>query len=276
MSDTKQKVLDRPAAPKDLADWLLARGRHWVTTAEVANLIDIPADQVWAIAARLVKKNQLFSPTRGAYVPIPPEFRSWGVIPASHFIDALMKYLGHNYYVGYLSAAEVHGSAHQRPQVFQVLTSARLRDRIFGRVRIEFTSSAHLSRRPVVTVNTPTGVMKVSSPEVTVFDLVADPQHGGGLSNIATVIAELLEAKCLSNTALAQVAGQYRIAVRQRVGWLFDSVIPHVGSEFDLSALALTVRERAEPAPLDASGRRAGHLDDRWNILVNTDVEPDL
>lgn len=276
VNDTRQKVLDRPPAPKDLADWLLARGRHWVTTAEIANLIDIPADQVWAAAARLVKKNQLFSPTRGAYVPIPPEFRSWGAVPASHFIDALMKYLGHGYYVGYLSAAEVHGSAYQRPQVFQVLTPARLKDRIFGRVRIEFTSSAHLSHRPVITVNTPTGVMKVSSPEVTVFDLVADPRHGGGLSNIATVIAELLDTDRLSNTALAEIAGLYRVAVRQRVGWLIDSVIPHVGSEFDLSALANTVGDRTEPTPLDASGRRAGHLDDRWNILVNTDVEPDL
>ena len=44
-----------------------------------------------------------------------PEFRSWGVVPASHFIGALMKHLGHDYYVGYLSATEVLGSAHQAP-----------------------------------------------------------------------------------------------------------------------------------------------------------------
>ncbi|MCX6536905.1 MAG: type IV toxin-antitoxin system AbiEi family antitoxin [Actinobacteria bacterium] len=276
MNDTMRKASDRPAAPKDLADWLLARGQHWVTTPEVADLFEMPTNQVWAAAARLVKKNQLFSPTRGAYVPIPPEFRFWGAVPASHFIDALMKHLGHDYYVGYLSAAEVHGSAHQRPQVFQVLTSARLKDRTFGRVRIEFTSSAHLSRRPVVSVNNPTGVMKVSSPEVTVFDLVASPQHGGGLSNIATVIAELLDTNRLSNSALAEIAGLYSVAVRQRVGWLFDSVLSHISSEFDLSALAQTINGRVEPTPLDASGQRAGHLDDRWNILVNTDVEPDL
>ncbi|MHB1090152.1 MAG: type IV toxin-antitoxin system AbiEi family antitoxin, partial [Ilumatobacteraceae bacterium] len=122
----------------------------------------------------------------------------------------------------------------------------------------------------------PTGVMRVSSPEVTVFDLVADPQHGGGLSNIATVIAELLDTGRLSNTALAEVAGLYRVAVRQRVGWLIDKVLPRVGSKFDLFALAHAVHERVEPTPLDAAGRRAGHLDSRWNILVNTDVEPDL
>jgi len=209
-------------------------------------------------------------------VPIPPEFRSWGVVPASHFIDALMKHLDHDYYVGYLSAAEVHGSAHQRPQVFQVLTSARLKDRRFGRVRIEFTFATHLSRRPVVKVNTPTGVMRVSSPEVTVFDLVASPHHGGGLSNIATVIAELIEADRLSSTALAGIADLYRVAVRQRVGWIIERAVARASSKFDLSTLARSVRERSEPTPLDASGRRAGKLNDRWNILVNSDVEPDL
>ena len=42
---------------------------------------------------------------------IPPEFRSWGAVPATHFIDPMMRFLGHDYYVGYLSAAEAHGAA---------------------------------------------------------------------------------------------------------------------------------------------------------------------
>ena len=124
-------------------------------------------------------------------MPIPPEFRTWGAVPASHFIDPLMRYLGHDYYVGFLSAAEFHGAAHQRPQVFQVVTSGRLRDRAFGRVRIEFTTSSDTAARPVVERNTPTGTMRVASPEVTVLDLVAY-RRGGGISNVATVVGELV------------------------------------------------------------------------------------
>ncbi|MHB1615419.1 MAG: type IV toxin-antitoxin system AbiEi family antitoxin [Actinomycetes bacterium] len=101
-------------------------------------------------------------------------------MPASHFIDPFMRYLGHPYYVGLLSAAEIHGAAHQRPQVFQVITPARLRDRTFGRVRIEFISAVQASARPTATVNTPTGTMRVATPEVTLLDLVAAPQRGGG------------------------------------------------------------------------------------------------
>src|SRR5690606_31080603 len=133
------------------------------------------------------------SPTKGLYVVVPAEYRSWGAVPAAHFIDALMGHLGHEYYVALLSAAEVHGFAHQRPQVFQVMTPARLRDRSFGRVRIQFISETSMAGRRVDVVNTPTGTMRVSSVETTVLDLVAHPRKSGGLSNVATIVGELLD-----------------------------------------------------------------------------------
>jgi hypothetical protein len=34
-----------------------------------------------------------------------------------------MKYLGREYYVGLLNAAALHGSAHQQPQEFTVITN---------------------------------------------------------------------------------------------------------------------------------------------------------
>ena len=77
-------------------------------------------------------------------MPIPAEYRSWRAVPASHFIDPMMRHLDHGYYVGYLSAAEVHGAAHQRPQVFQVITDARLNDRTFDRSE----SSSQPRRKP--------------------------------------------------------------------------------------------------------------------------------
>lgn len=87
-----------------------------------------------------------FSPSRGMYVLIPPQFRTWRAVPASHFIDDMMRFLGHAYYVGFLSAAEVHDAGHQRPQTFQVATSERLSTRTFGRVRVEFVLNTRTSR----------------------------------------------------------------------------------------------------------------------------------
>ena len=125
MLDTKPR---RDAViPADLADELIAHGRHFATLEELAALLTVPKQQVPAIMQRLRVKRRFFSPTRGVYVPIPPEYRSWGAVPASHFIDPLMNHLGHPYYVGYLSAAEVYGAAHRRPQVFQVVSDVQVR-----------------------------------------------------------------------------------------------------------------------------------------------------
>jgi predicted transcriptional regulator of viral defense system len=266
-----------PGPPtRELADWLISHGQHWVTLAQVSELLTLPPEQVPPIMARLRRNGKVFSPLRGAYVPIPPEYRSWRAVPASHFIDPLMAHLGHSYYVGLLSAAEIHGAAHQRPQIFQVVTTGRLRDRGFGRVKIEFVSDARSDKHPVMRVNTPTGTMNVSTPEVTLLDLVASPPHGGGLSNVATVAGELLQEGRLDARAFADAASTYPISVIQRTGWLLDEVAAVTDTDIDTEALAALARRRVEPTPLSASGKRAGPIDERWNVRLNTTVEPDL
>ena len=267
--------LEGDVEPRQLADWLLSRGRSWVTTDEAAELLGIPVEHVSPTLARWRRTGHLFSPTRGAYVPIPPEFRTWGAVPAVNFVDQMMRHLGHPYYVGLLSAAEIHGFAHQRPQVFQIVTPARLRDRAFGRVRLSFITVADIESRPTVTRNTPTGTMQVSTPEVTLLDLVSMPRRGGGLSNVATIAGEMLDENALDLAALAAVVEQYPAAVVQRTGFLLDRVARVVDVEVDLDALHDVASRRLSRVRLRPSGP-TGPLDDRWSILVNTPIEPDL
>jgi predicted transcriptional regulator of viral defense system len=118
--------------------------------------------------------------------------------------------------------------------------------------------------------------MKVSVPEITVLDLVASPAHGGGLSNIATVLGGLLGDGLLDVQRLAALAKDYPAAVSQRAGWLLELVAGELGAEVDLSPLAEVAHARLKPTPLAASGPHAGPINERWNIVVNTDVEPDL
>lgn len=261
--------------PRNLADWLLSCGRHWVTTIEAAEVLGIPVEHVSPTLARWRRNGHLFSPTKGAYVPIPPEYRSWGAVPAVQFIDPLMAHLGHPYYVGLLSAAELLGFAHQRPQVFQVITPARLRGRSFGRVHLAFVTVADLASRSTATRNTPTGIVRVSTPEVTLLDLVSMPDRGGGLSNVATIAGEMLEEGGLDASALAEAAEPYPGAVVQRTGWLLDRAGEAVGVAPALDELNAVARRRATPSLLLASGPR-GIVDDRWNVIVNAEIEPDL
>jgi predicted transcriptional regulator of viral defense system len=254
--------------PREFADWLLARGRHWVTTTEAAELLGTPERHVAPSLAQSRRRGLLFSPTKGLYVVIPPEFRSWGVVPAAHFVDPMMRHLGHDYYVCLLSAAEIHGFSHQRPQVFQVMTPARLRSRTFGRVRIEFITSVHTSDRPADVVNTPTGTMRVSTPEVTVLDLVSFPNASGALFNVATIIGDMLVEGALDVGRLAEVASGYPASIVQRTGWLLDYMARQVGVDVNTDPLIPVASTRTTPTPLDPGRGRSGGLDRRWNVTV--------
>lgn len=261
--------------PRELTDWLLSRGRGWVTTADAAALLGIPETHVAPTLARWRHRGHLFSPTKGLYVVVPSEFRSWAAVPASHFIDALMTHLGHPYYVALLSAAEVQGFAHQRPQVFQVMTPARLRDREFGRVRMRFVTDASMDGRSTDDVNTPTGTMRVSSLETTALDLVAHPNLSGGLSNVATIVGEMVEERRIDVGRLTAAAVAYPSSVAQRCGWLLDYTADLVDVELDTSPLYQSLN-RPRLVFLEPSGGKQGERDRRWRVIVNSMPEPDL
>ena len=264
-------------APRELADWLLARGRHWVTVDEAGLLLGVPRSHVAPSLARWIERGALFSPTKGAYVPIPPQYRGWGAVPAAEFVDQLMTHLDHRYYVCLLSAAEVHGFAHQRPQLFQVMVEARLRDRSFGRVSLSFVSARHLEGRPVVRRNTPTGQITVSSLETTIFDMVSMPLRCGGLSNVATLIIEMIEEDAFHPDVIATVASFYPGSVRRRVGWMIEALARRVGAGIRLDALAAAAGvDWSRGVLLDPSKAPSGALGGRWGVRVNVELEPDL
>ncbi len=111
----------------------------------------------------LVAKRRLAVPRRGFYIIVPMEYREAEAPPPSWFIDDFMKFLGQPYYVGLLSAAALHGAAHQQPQEFHVVTNKQLRRVDAGRARIRFFRKLHIERTPTMEVQTETGGMRVSS-----------------------------------------------------------------------------------------------------------------
>lgn len=133
--------------------------------------------------SRIVKLKDYF------YVIVPLEYMKAGAPPASWFIRDLMLAMGLPYYVGLLSAAGLHGSSHHQPQEFQVMTDRSVRPVTAGRTRIHFFASKYIAGAATMDIKTPTGAMRVSTPETTVFDLIRFVRSAGPLNNIATVIA---------------------------------------------------------------------------------------
>jgi predicted transcriptional regulator of viral defense system len=253
-------AVSRPRA-RDLPDWMIAHGHTAATTPRVAEWLGIPAGQVRMAMARLTRDQRMFSPARGLWIPVPPQYRTWGAPPAIEFIDDLMSHLGRGYYVGWLSAAELHGAAHQRPQVFQVAVGTPIADRSAGRVRLQFLTRARARDLPTEDRRTVGGAARVATPELTAFDLADDPDVGGGLNNVATVLVELAEEPGLDPDRLVQLAAEFPAATGRRLGWLLD----HTDAPGDWSPLLEHLRARPEhtPARLSPRGPRRSSVDSR-------------
>lgn len=269
---------ERTVAPSNLADWLIGRGRHFICSHDAAELLGVRPDKVWASLGRARQARKMASVTKGGWVPVLPEYRGAGAPPPLHYVDQLMEFLGHPYYVGFLSAAALHGAAHHPPMVLQVVTPARLRSRRIGANRISFVRRTAAAQRETQRANTPTGRVWVSTPATTVLDLAGSPRLGGGVSNVATVIGDLLISRLLDIESLAAVASAFPKAAVQRAGWLLQHMAEQTGMEASIAdALdSLSQMTGTEWAVLVPGLPPTGARDQRWRVVLNAPVEHDL
>lgn len=251
---------------------LTASGRYSFATEEAIRELGVSPVAARAALRRLRQKGELAMPYKGFYVIVPPEFRNIGCLPASHFIPDLMNHLGEKYYAGLLSAAEFAGAAHQRPQVFQVITAKNKPLIICGKVRVEFIARKNMEKIPTTDFKTPRGYLKISTPAATAFDLVGYPRHAAGLDNVATVLAELAEG--IDGNDLHRIAELSPIAWVQRLGYLLDLV----GAQDKTEALAAYIAQKKPVvvALVRTMPRKGASRLARWRLLVNTKVEADL
>jgi predicted transcriptional regulator of viral defense system len=251
-------------------DRLQQSGRYTFTREEALKTLKLSPVALKHAARRLSHQGRLLSPRRGFFVIVPLEYKSAGSPPPSWFIDQLMKFHRQPYYVGLLSAAALHGAAHQQPQAFQVIVGRQERPTMAGRARIRFILKKNVEHTAVVQMKTETGSMTVSTPESTAIDLVRYTHQVGGLNNVVTVLSELAEK--IDAHRLAMAAKHDRnLPAAQRLGLLLE----HAGQAEKAEPLARwieTISPRTvtlRPDRAVAHARRAP----RWKIIVNEQIE---
>lgn len=258
---------------EDYIDRLQASGRICFSTDEYIRALGLSEIAARHSLNRLRGKRCIASPVRGFHVVLGPADRAHGSRPPEDFIDSLMQYLEQPYYVALLSAAEVYGAAHHRPQQFQVMVKRNRRSVSFGRVRLQFVARVNLKKLPTVKHKVRTGYMVVSTPEVTALDLVCYHVHAAGLDNVATILGELAES--LSAEKLYRVSSLYEISIVQRLGYILE----HIGQGRCAKNLDRMVSRRATRAALLLPGKKDAsnsRIDEKWRIIVNEQLEPDL
>jgi predicted transcriptional regulator of viral defense system len=251
---------------------LASEGRSSFSFEELKLRVHSSPEAIKSALRRSLKKGDIAMPYRGFYVILPPEYRSLGCRPAEQFIPDLMGHLGEVYYAGLLNAAEYHGAAHHRPQVFQVMVAKPRRSIQCGKVNINFIVKNNVNEMPIQSRNTPAGLLNLSTPEVTAFDLVGYYKLCGWLDNVATVLAELAEK--LEPQKLVAIAELSPIAWAQRLGYLLELVD---APDYAKPLAKYIQKNKPVRTPLLSSASIKGaKLNGRWRVFVNTEVEAEI
>ena len=256
-------------------DRIQSEGRYSFTREEVLKFHPGSKDAVKLALNRLSRKKRILSVRRGFYVIIPAEYTASGILPPSLFIDDLMNYVDKNYYLGLLSAAAIHGAAHQQPQEYHVITTAPERTISSAGIRIKFfVKSGNWEKYALLGHKTDVGYLKVSGPELTAMDLIAYEKRIGGLNRVVTILEELSE-KIDAAQLVTQAKRSSAFSHVQRLGYLLDKVLRKKKLVVPLKEWVW--KQKLFLIPLKRGIPMKGFpADIDWKIIINTKVESDL
>jgi predicted transcriptional regulator of viral defense system len=251
---------------------LRSQGRYYFTITDAEIALELTKIATINTLRRLRLTNAVVSPARGFYLILPPEYQILGCLPAEMFIPDLMKHLNQPYYVGFISAAQYYGAAHQKPQRFQVVTSKTRSPIHCGRVYVEFIANKHAAEMPTKKFNTSAGTINIATPEVIAADIVSMPQHAAGISNTATILADLAEEIDIQRL-IELTKHRPELFWLQRLGYLLEFLsfnqlaneISKILSDKQLHWARLVSQAKYKPLQRNK----------KWKIIVNTQVEPD-
>lgn len=263
-----------------LHDWVnseMVRGRYIFTKDDVLSLhLSISNQALQNNLSRLTDRGIIVSPWQNFYVIVPTEYKLKGVVPPSFYIDRLMQFLGRDYYVSLLSAAELNGASHQKAMLFQVTANgSQIRSSVKNGTRFEFTLRQNLPLAFVKQMKTQTGYMNVSAPELTALDIVADERKVGGLSRAAEVLVELTENMRWDKNKLPLLE-YFSIRTIQRLGFLLEQIEEHHQAN-DLFSLAKQTGKTIRKTPLKQSTAIGNDMsaDNRWKVIENYKIDID-
>jgi predicted transcriptional regulator of viral defense system len=259
-----------------LIDWiesLQANGKYTFHQIDVKQHFPQIAKKALEMSLyRLTSNGYIQSIYKGFYVIIPIQHRNFGGLPTTMFIDDLMKYLGRAYYVSHLTAAALHGSAHQQPQEFYVThNSQSLRKIKKGIMPINFIKRKAWDDKAVIVKKSEAGYFNVSNPLLTALDLIDDQNKIGGINRVATVLDDLAE----QIESYQELILQQKMVNVQRLGFVLDSL-----GYKKLTDQIYEIKFKGEKPKnrylLKAGASGKGYSSkNRWNIIENTKIEID-
>jgi len=263
-----------------IPDWVnhqLALGKYSFTLTYLhENMPDKSDNSIKLALKRLVDKSKIISVYKGFYIIIPPAYSNLGFLPPSMFIDDLMEHLGRSYYISLLSAAALHGAAHQQPQIHFVCTTLpSMRNTNKKGVHIKYVSKRDFPESHIMQKKTESGYVNLSDPILTCLDLINYHKTIGGFNRASTVINELSEdiSEDEINSGILNLTPFANI---QRLGYLWEYEFGQVSLSDALFKIIKRSSRQLKSYKLNpAMDKQKQKITNRWKINVNTKIEID-
>ena len=253
----------------------LTRGKYSFTLAYLhAQKPDKSYLSIKLALKRLVDKNKIISVYKGFYLILSPAYFNMGFLPPSMFIDDLMEYLGRPYYISLLSAAALHGAAHQQPQTHFVCTTLpSMRNTNKKGMQIKYVSKRDFPESHIIQKKTESGYVNLSDPILTCLDLINYQKTIGGFNRAATVINELSE-EISEDEITSDILNLAPCANIQRLGYLWEYVCEQAGLSNALFKLMKKSQRSLKTYKLNPSmALQKQKNKNRWKIDVNIKIE---
>lgn len=263
-----------------IRDWVHDKAIHGFSTFsvdEVKKEFTTLSPQHIQTELNILTKSSIISAVyRGFYVIIPTHYMLRGSVPPLYYVDQLMSYLGKPYYVSLLSAAELLGAAHQRPQTLSITTRLpQPRVSTDKNPLLSWTYRREIDENFLLTKNTETGILKYSTVELTAADLVQYSQNVGGLSRVTTVLEELCDVMDMSRFT-DNLCNYTTLTTLQRLGYVMEYVLSERTKADVIYDRIKSSGKKMLYRALDKGADTTGaERNDKWKIIINCEIEPD-
>lgn len=260
---------------KEYIKYLLSIENYSFSVDEVAKATDGTSNSLKFELHRLSEKREIINLRKGFYLIITPRYSSAKKLPIQLYCEKLFKYLDRNYYVGIFSAAKFHGASHQQVQRDYLITEQpKLNDISKNTIDIRFFTTRNWSNKNIQLKKSDAGIYKVSSPALTIVDLIHHQTKLGGINRMLATIEELAEE--LTNTDLEELLSWYpNKSTLQRLGFLLE--VLEINNESQELIFKNLKTSNFFPVLLSPKpNEKPGAVDNKWKVDVNIKLESDL
>ena len=248
-----------------------ANGRMTFALDEMDDLLPIKRSSISRALTRLTQKRVVVPVKSGFYAILMPTEKKQGMPSPKRFIHQLMTCLDKPYYVSLLTAAAWHGAAHYAPMTFYVTTEyPAIKDIKKRGVHIHFAFTSRFPAQGIIQAKTDVGFAQVSSPALTMLDLIKYESSIGYLERSAEVIYELAEVVEVGE--LEPLFPLFSTRALQRLGYILEKVVEETRLHPAVFSFLKNHNLKYIPLISNYDGEVIAR-DDKWKIEVNEEMQ---